>query len=122
MGKVKLILALGLVALLVSTAWQIVSWELAFYELQDDLKDVAAQNGARIGLETPSSDDDLRDTIVRKASDHGIRLDPVQVIVRRSGTPEAPVVYLTASYKVRVVLPGYTFLVHFKPTSRGKGF
>ena len=118
MGKVKLIVALALLVLIVSTIWQVASWEVAYIELQDDLIDIAALNSARIGLDAPSSDDDLRDTVVRKAKEHGIQLQPKQVTVVRSGTPEAPRVSLAASYRVRVSLPGYTFTVPFKPTSR----
>ena len=122
MAKVKIILFVAILALIISTAWQIATWEFAFYELQDDLKDVAALNGARIGLDAPSSDDDLRDAVVLRAQGHGIHIDPRQVIVERTGSHESARVYLATSYKVRVMLPGYSFVMQFKPTSRRAGF
>ena len=121
MGKVKIILGCALFALLASTGWQIGACELANYELQDELKDLASLNSARIGLAAPSSDDDLREAVIGKARAHDIALEPDQVNVERSGTAEASVVYLAVHYKARVVLPGYSLTLYFAPTSRSKG-
>jgi len=121
MGKVKTILGCALFALLASTGWQIGACELANYELQDELKDLASLNSARIGLAAPSSDDDLREAVIGKARAHDIALEPGQVNVERSGTAEASVVYLAVHYRARVVLPGYSFTLSFAPTSRSKG-
>ncbi len=52
-GKAKVILGCGLFALPASTGWQIGASELAYYELQDELKDLASLNSARIGLAAP---------------------------------------------------------------------
>ena len=76
MGKVKTILGCALFALLASTGWQIGACELANYELQDELKDLASLNSARIGLAAPSSDDDLREAVIGKARAHDIALEP----------------------------------------------
>jgi hypothetical protein len=115
--KVKVILGGAILALLVSTGWQFAACELAYYELQDDLKDLSSLNRARIGMAPPSSDDDLRDAVIDKARSYDIALDPQRVIVRRSGSTDAPVVYLAADYRARIHLPGYTFVMHFHPTS-----
>jgi hypothetical protein len=117
-GKVKLILAVGILALLVSTGWQIAACELANFELQDELKDLASQNGAKIGLAAPRSDDDLRDAVIGKAREHDIALKPGQVTVRRSGSADAPVLYLAVRYSARVILPGYSFTFNFAPNTR----
>jgi hypothetical protein len=53
MGKAKLILGLAVLALAVIACWQIGSCELADFELHEDLRDLAAQGGARIGLAPP---------------------------------------------------------------------
>jgi len=116
-GKVKVIVVFVLLALLASTGWQIAACEIANYELQDELKDLASLNSARIGLAAPKSDDDLREAVISQARAHGIVLAPGQVIVRSSGSNEAPVVYLAANYKARIALPGYSFTIRFKPTS-----
>ena len=117
MGKVKVILACAFLALLVSTGWQIAACELAYCELQDDLKDIASLNSSRIGWTAPRSDDDLRDAVISKAQSHDIKLNPGQITVRRSGQAENPVVYIAVNYKARVLLPGYSLTFHFKPTS-----
>jgi hypothetical protein len=57
-GKVKT--AHPRFAPLASTGWQIGASELAYSELQDELKDLASLNRAHIGLAAPSSDDDRR--------------------------------------------------------------
>jgi hypothetical protein len=115
--KVKVILGGAFLALLVSTGWQLAACELAYFELQDELKDIASLNRARIGMAPPSSDDDLREAVIDKARSHDIALDPKRVIVRRSGSTDAPVVYLAADYRARIKLPGYSILMHFHPTS-----
>jgi hypothetical protein len=114
-GKVKIIVVCALFVLLASTGWQIGACEIANYELQDDLKDIASLNSWRIGLAAPKSDDDLREAVISRAREHGIVLDPRQVTVRRSGSSETPVVYLAVDYKAHITLPGYTFTLRFKP-------
>jgi len=116
-NKFKLILAVALLALIVSTGWQLASCELANYELQDDLKDIASQAGARIGMARPSSDDELQQAVVARARNHDIQIDPAQVTVRRSGTEEAPVIFLTVNYTAKIGLPGCSVIFHFHTTS-----
>ena len=120
MGKAKIILGLAVIALAVIAiaGWQIGSCELANLELQGDLRDVAAQVGTRIGLDAESTEEELRNVVVRKAQQHDIQLDPGQVTVIRTGTGESSVVYLAADYKVRVNLLGYSFALHFTPSSK----
>lgn len=117
MTKAKVILGCAFLALLVSVGWQFAACELAYYELQDELNDIASLNRARIGMASPSSDDDLREAVLDKARSHDIALDPRRVIVRRSGSTDAPVVYLAADYRARINLPGYAFVIHFHPSS-----
>ena len=79
---------------------------------------LSAQGGARIGLLSASSEEDLRNTVIRKAGNHDIVLKPSQVIVEKQGTPEYPFVYIAADYKARVSLPGFSFELHFTPASK----
>ena len=119
MRIIKIILGVAVFALMVSTGWQIAACALANAELKDDLKDVASMGGARIGLVAEQSDDDLRTTVIRKAAEHGIVLQPEQITVKRSGTAEAPAVYLDARYRARVWMPGILLLFRFTATSGG---
>lgn len=117
-AKVKIIVGVLLFALLASTVWQIAACEIANYEFKDDLKDVAAMNGARIGMVAQQSDDDLREIVIRKAAADGIELDPEEITVERSGSDDAPVIYLAAKYQQRVWLPGISVIFHFTASSR----
>src|SRR5438046_3697898 len=117
MGKVKLILGLAVLSLAGVVGWRIASCELANIELREDMRDLAAQVGSRIGLTPQSTDEDFRRAVVRKAEEHEIQLEPEQVTVQRTGTDEAPIIYLAADYKVRVKLLGFSFTFHFTPSS-----
>ena len=117
MAKVKIIAGLLVFLLVITTAWQIASCELANYELKDDLKDVAAMAGSRIGLLSQSSDDDLREAVIRRAGKHDIHLGRNQIHVQRSGTEENPAVLLEVRYRARIVFPGASLVFQFKTTS-----
>jgi len=99
-------------------AWQIASCEFNNYLLKDDLQDVAAMGGSRIGMAAPQSDADLRDVVIYKASLHNIHLMPNQVVIRRSGSEEHPIVFLAAKYQARVWMPGFALVFHYTATSK----
>ena len=105
-------------ALVMSTGWQIASMEFDNYLLKDELKDVAAMGGARIGLDRPESDDDLRAAVIHRAAEHNVFLVPDQIVVRRSGSQDHPVVFLAARYQARVWMPGFALIFHYTATSR----
>jgi hypothetical protein len=115
---VKTILECAVILLFASVVWQVTACELANYELQDEMKDIASLASAKIGLAAPSSDEDLRDAVVRKARSHNIKLDPRQIVVERSGTTDAPKAYIAVSYDARIFLPGSIFSIHFAPNSQ----
>lgn len=118
MGKVKIIFGLIVFALIASTAWQIAACEFANFELKDDLKDLSTMNAAKIGLEGPGSDEELRQTVIRRAAEHDIQLVPDQIFVQRIGATENPKLFLVAKYRSRVALPGISLILHFTATSR----
>lgn len=114
------IVILAVIALAAPFCWQIVSSEIANSELQEDLRTLASQNAARLGLSAPSSDNDFRNAVVEKAREHGIRLEPAQVIVQRTGTTDAPGTNLSADYTVMIGVPGFSYPLHFNPQAKGK--
>ena len=105
--------------MIVSTVWQIAAGELVNYEFKDELRDVASLNGAKVGLAAQQTDEDFRATVIHKAADHEIVLQPEQVLVRRSGTEENPKVFLAAKYQERIWMSGIYLIVHFSVSSRG---
>jgi hypothetical protein len=115
--KAKLRFGVAVLALAVIAGWPISSSEWANFELRQDWRDLAAQGGAQIGLIPPGSDEDLRRAVIHEAKHEEIQLEPEQVTVKRSGTPQTPVLYLAADYNARVNVLGFSFALHFTPSS-----
>lgn len=107
------------VVLLVSgiVGWQVTACYVANSELQSEMQDLAVQNPARIGLAPLASEQQLRDSVIAKAKSHGIELDPQQVAVHLTNTPEMYSISLEAEYEARVNLLVYSFGLHFTPHS-----
>jgi hypothetical protein len=57
---------LAAIALIFIRGWQIAACEWAYYELREDLRDIAAQNGLRIGLNGADTDDAIRGYVVSR--------------------------------------------------------
>lgn len=117
MSKGKIAIGLLLLTLAVMAGWQIAASELANAELRDDLRDIAAQDGAKIGLNAPRSDDEIRSGVISAAREDNIQLEPSQVTVQHAGTDQAAAIFLAADYDARVKLPGFSFALHFSPSS-----
>jgi hypothetical protein len=117
MRSVKIILLLAVVLLLGSAAWQFGAWKVANMNLQEEMRDMASQAGSHIGVVTPLSDDELARSIILKAKDHGIELQPDQITVRRTSAGERSTLYIAADYTVDVNLLFFSFNLHFTPTS-----
>ncbi|HEY1679384.1 MAG TPA: hypothetical protein VGG04_16830 [Candidatus Sulfotelmatobacter sp.] len=117
MGTVKAIFGFLVVIGTVYAGFQIIPVEMTNYSFQDDLKNIAMLGGAN----PRETDQQLLDEVVKKAQEHQITLTPEQVTVQRIGTPGAPAVYVAADYSVPVSLPGYSFTLHFTPSSGNKG-
>ena len=118
MGTVKALSGFLAIIALIYCALQIIPPELTNYSFTDDLRNIAMVGGSN----PHTSDQELLDSVLRKAQDHGIPLRPEQVTVQHIGTPGAPAVYVAADYTVPVSLPGYSFTLHFTPSSGNQGF
>jgi hypothetical protein len=118
MGTLKLILALAVIVAVGMACAQIVPPVLANYSFQDDLRQIAIMGGS-----SPNrTDEDLLKDVLKKAKEHEIELEPTQVKVQRIGSPGAMAVFVAADYTLPVNLPGYSFTLHFNPSSGNKGF
>jgi hypothetical protein len=118
MGTVKAIVGFLVIVGVIYAGFQILPPELSNYSFQDDLRTVAMTGGAN----PHQTDQDLMDAVIKKAQEHQITLAPENVTVQRIGTPGAPAVYVAADYSVPVSLPGYSFSLHFTPSSGNRGF
>lgn len=117
MKKIALIVGIAVLAWAVSAGWQIASCELANRQLEEDLRDLASRNAERIGLSTPTTDDDLRNSVLHDAKELDIALGPNQVTVQHTVQGESSVVHLAADYTARVRLLGFSFNFRFTPSS-----
>ena len=116
-GKAKVLIGMAVLAVIAMVGWEIGSSEIANLELQTDLHDISIQLASRIGMEAPNSDQDLRNAVLHKAEEHGIHLEPEQVTVQHVGSGKTETIYLAAEYDARINLLGYSFNLHFSPSS-----
>jgi hypothetical protein len=117
MGTVKAIVGLLAIIGVVYAGFQIIPVEMTNYSFQDDLRNIAMMGAANFH----ETDEDLLNAVMKKAREHDIQLTPEQVTVQRTTTPGAPGVYVAVDYSIPVNLPGYSFSLHFTPTSGNKG-
>ena len=113
----KVFLVVVLVGDALFVGWQVGSREVANLQLQGDLHDLALQIGVNATYSAPKTDEDFQNAVILKAKKRGIDLKPDEVTVQRSGSGGTASMYLAADYSETVNLPGYSFVLHFKPTS-----
>jgi len=118
MGTVKAIVGFLAIIAVIYAGFQIIPPELTNYSFTDDLRNIAMVGGSN----PHTTDQELVDAVIKKAQEHEISLTPERVTVTRIGTPGAPAVYVAVDYSVPVSLPGYSFVLHFTPSSGNKGF
>lgn len=115
--SVIIIFCLATLVFISRTGWQIAAAELANVELREDMKDMAAHAGDRIGLINPRSDEEYRNGVVSKAKGYDIDLDPDHVTVERTGEGVATEIYLAADYDVPIHVSRFSFSLHFSPST-----
>lgn len=118
MGIVKALVGLLAIAAVFVVVFQVVPPIMTNYSFEDDLRTVAMMDGNNF----QKTDEDVRNDVIRKAKDHDLSLEPKQVTVQRMNTPGLAAVFVAADYTVPINLPGYSFDMHFTPSSRNKGF
>jgi len=121
MKKAAIILGLEVLLLAAFAAWQIAACYVANLELQSDMKDLAVQNSARIGLGSFPTEEALRNAVVARAKEHGIQLAPEQVTAQSSLTPGMLDISLAADYQARLNLLGFSYTMHFTPSGSHRG-
>lgn len=111
MKTVRAILGLLIVAGVLYSAWLMVPAYFHNYELQD-----AIAEEARLSSYTTKSDEDVRESIYRKAKDMEMPITREQINVRRDGST----LNIWVDYTVHVDLPGYPLDLQFHPSSKNK--
>ncbi|HZC24687.1 MAG TPA: hypothetical protein VE866_15205 [Candidatus Binatia bacterium] len=121
MRRIKILLAAVVLFLAIALGWSVCAAEIANVNLQEEMRDLAAQGGAQIGLVAPSTDDDVRNTVASKAQAHGIALKPEQVTVNRTVSGEKSQLHIAAHYTVSVNCWLFSLNLHFAPSSDKRG-
>jgi hypothetical protein len=116
MGTFKAVLGFVAVILVVIALFQVAPPIMANFSFQDDLRQVAMMAGANPNR----TDDEVCNDVLRKAKEHNLPIDAKQVKVERILTPGLMAVYVAADYTVPINLPGYSFDMHFNPSSENK--
>lgn len=117
----RILLVVVVLFLLIALGWAVGSAEISNANLQEEMRDLAAQGGAQIGLVEPSTDDDVRNTVASKAHEHGIALKPEQVTVTRTVSGEKSKLHIAAHYTVSVNCWLFSLNLHFAPSSDKTG-
>ena len=118
MGTIKALFGFVAIVGVIYAGFQIIPPELNNYSFTDDLRNIAMVGGSN----PHETDQALVDAVIKKAQEHDIQLTPEQVTVQRIGSPGVLAVYVGVDYSVPVSLPGYSFTLHFNPSSGNKGF
>src|ERR1700678_542431 len=118
MGIIKAIIGFLVIVALFVGLFQVVPHMLANYSFSDDLKTVAMMDSSNL----QKTDDDIRNDVMKKVREHDLRIEPNKISVQTINPPGLTAIYLAADYTVTVSLPGYSFDMHFNPTTGNKGF
>lgn len=118
MGIIKAIVGFLIIAAVVVGLFQVAPPMLANYSFSDDLKTIGMIDSSNL----QKTDDDIRNDVMKKVKEHDLPIEPKQITVQHINTPGLTAIYLSVDYTVTVNLPGYSFDMHFNPTTGNKGF
>ncbi|HJS97675.1 MAG TPA: hypothetical protein VJ756_01195 [Terriglobales bacterium] len=111
MRTLKLLVALGVIAVGIYIGFQLVPPFFANYQFQD-----AIQNEAVLQSYSNKSEDEIRSTIYKKAQELEIPISQDQINVQRMGGGGSLAISVT--YTVHVALPYYPLDIQFRPSSK----
>ena len=115
MGTIKLILGICVIGAGIYLGSELIPLYYENYQFQDMVKTEAT-------LETYTSkpENDIRDSLFKKAQNLDIPLKKDQIKVQRHGTQGTGSLTISADYIVHVDLPGYPVDLHFDASTENK--
>lgn len=116
MGTLKALGGFLAIIFVVVALFEVAPPMMANYSFQDDLRNVALIDGANF----QKTEEDVRNDVLRKAKDQNLPITAKEITVQRINTPGMTALYVAADYTVTVNLPGYSFDMHFTPSSGNK--
>jgi hypothetical protein len=116
MGTLKMIIGVSLVGTLIVLGIFVIPPYFANYQFEDDIRTEALTL-----TYTTKNEDDIRQIVLKKASDNGIDITPQQITVQRTGSQGNGTLLIDANYIVHVNLPGYPFDLPLHAGTKNKG-
>jgi hypothetical protein len=116
MSTIKMFLGIFVIAGGVYVAAKLIPPYYENYQFQDAIK-----NEATLDTYTPKSENEIRQSIFRKAQDLEIPIAEDGIKVQRQGNQFSGLVIVRAAYVVHVDLPGYPLDLHFDASTENKG-
>jgi hypothetical protein len=111
MKRVKALFGVLLAVATFYVGWMLVPLYFNNYQFQDDV-----QNEALINSYSNKSEQDISETLAKKAAEYGIPLKAEQIHVERSGSELS----IWADYSVHVELPGFPLDLKFHPATKNR--
>jgi hypothetical protein len=115
MGTFKIACSLAFVVTGLYVGVELVPVYYSNYEFAD-----AITNEATVSTYNTKSEEEIRNTIFKKAQEYSVPLTKEQIKVHRSGTTGTGSLLIDAPYTVHIDLPGYPFDLHFDPSTNNK--
>ena len=116
MGTLKMIIGVSLIGALIVVGIFVIPPYFANYQFEDDIR-----NEAMTLTYTAKTEDDIRQIVLKHASDEGIDIAPQQITVQRNGSQGSGTLLIDANYTVHVNLPGYPFDLALHAGTKNKG-
>ena len=116
MARLKMFFGLFVIVGGMYTAFKVAPPYFNAYQFQDEIKDEATRDSY-----VPKSEEEIQETIFKKAQDLDIPIKKDGIKVIRQGNSFSGVVIVHAAYIVHVDLPGYPLDLHFDASTENKG-
>jgi len=116
MGSLKTILILAVIGFAAYVGWLLIPPFFAKYQFEDAVK-TEALNATYVSR----TEDEIRDSVFKKAKDLEIPVTKDQIKVHRVGGQGTGSVAINVDYSVHVEVPGYPMDLQFHCASANKG-
>lgn len=111
MKTIKALFGLFVVVAMFYLAWKVLPPYFSNYQFQDEL-----ENQARYFSYNVKTEQEMRDTIAKKAREYDIPVTSEQIKVERMGADLA----ISTNYTVHIDIPVYPFDLHFTAATKNK--
>ena len=115
MGKIKLIFGIFVIVGIIYLGVELIPPYFANYEFQDYVQTEALQS-----TYTPKSEDQIHETVMKKAEDLEIPIAKDDLKVVRVGGQANGTITISGAYVVHLDLPGYPLDLHFNVSSTNR--